>query len=279
MALFLTWGPAFPSWEITRFSMHSVRLNPHHVFNIARTWQKPAEGPRPSQHQVSLGGVSRRARKPLGSASSLLKFFDLLLRAGASAAGASSTHWNPTLWARRSFVACPKASLKFCCGDPKIVQGSTAYRKPDAVLVCEDSEQLKNSESADLPNGPELTFYWDELYCCVEFKGTPLHVLQENESSDPRSLSVPHASRGSKSRSPPAGSTSSAPPLANISFFAKTSSASFMPINPHLLHNFVVGVGHDTAEVQERRLTPFPEGVHFTYPPTALFWAAVPETI
>ena len=89
-----------------------------------------------------------------------------------------------------------KPKLQFCRQDPKYLRGSIAQRKPDVVLVREDAKQLQ--DSVDLPSGPSPPFCWDDLYCCVEFKGPTSSVPPEKNNSTSQSLTVPQGSKGSK---------------------------------------------------------------------------------
>ena len=57
-----------------------------------------------------------------------------------------------------------KPKLTFCRGDSKSVLGPNARRKPDVVIIREDTEQLR--DSVDPPKGPESPFVWDDLYGC-----------------------------------------------------------------------------------------------------------------
>jgi Fungal protein kinase len=123
--------------------------------------------------------------------------FDIreLLRIFCQTGGIETNRYQPFATLANAIMTHPRtlellggnSKLKFCRGDPKFLQGSIACRKPDVVLVRGDAEQLENS--ADLPHGPEPGFYWDEIYCYVEFKGSP--VRGPRGTNPPLSLASP----------------------------------------------------------------------------------------
>ena len=152
----------------------------------------PSQGPRGSPAAIDL----------LSSEGGIQKLLKSFLRTG----GPESGSYQPFVSLANAIMGHlstlellgrnPK--LKFCRQGPKCLRGSKALRKPDVVLVREDAKQL--ADSMDLPNGPEPPFFWDVLYCCVEFEGPTFSVPREkkNPNSHSLSLAIPCRTRGSK---------------------------------------------------------------------------------
>ncbi|KAF9502558.1 hypothetical protein BS47DRAFT_1403489, partial [Hydnum rufescens UP504] len=93
------------------------------------------------------------------------------------------------------FLNYRKASgLTFCRNDPRLIQGSVAEHTPDLVLVSTKSPQLEYG--AELPRGPAVGFYWDDVYCSVEFKVRVTEPKKEAEAVMSASHSLPVRSHG-----------------------------------------------------------------------------------
>ncbi|KAF9506106.1 hypothetical protein BS47DRAFT_1385686 [Hydnum rufescens UP504] len=72
------------------------------------------------------------------------------------------------------------SGLTSCRNDLTFIQDSVAERKPDVVLVSTKSPQFEYG--AELARGPEVGFYWNDVYCSVEFTVTITETEKEAEA-------------------------------------------------------------------------------------------------
>lgn len=108
--------------------------------------------------------------------------------------------------------------LKFYVQDAKYVQGSIAARKPDVVLVQSNPSSVG-------------AFCWDDIFCCVEFKGNPV------DRKDKKRLTVLKG-KGSGSKSGSHSTSQSSPSSHSASQTNSPSrSTSASQCIPQLIHS------------------------------------------
>ncbi|KAF9509382.1 hypothetical protein BS47DRAFT_1487962 [Hydnum rufescens UP504] len=139
-----------------------------------------------------LGGrIDDRALKQLCDAKATKE----LLKEFYSQAGPETTRYQPSANLANHFLNSRKASaLTFCRNDPRFIQGPVAERKLDVVLVSTKSPQLDHG--AELPKGPTVGSYWDDLHWSVKFKVKVTEPEKEAEAVMSASSSLPVPSHG-----------------------------------------------------------------------------------